>query len=149
MDSVDSFTTFDGRQLGYRTLGKGPVLLCHPGGPGFNSQQLSDLGGLDGHFALVILDPRGTGASDPPANRMSYGLDDYARDIEQLRRHLSLEALTLFGHSHGAFVAVRYAIRYPRCLSRLILHGPLARNAGIKLPPIERYFVDWEGVGKP
>jgi len=38
-----SFTTGDGRKLTYRKLGHGPVLVCHPGGPGFSSAYLGDL----------------------------------------------------------------------------------------------------------
>ena len=41
--------------------GDGPLLLCHPGGPGFDGSELHDLGGLDRTRTLLLLDPRGSG----------------------------------------------------------------------------------------
>ena len=59
-------TTTDGRKLEYRQLGNGPVLVCHPGGPGFSSLYFGDLAGLWERYTLVMLNPRGTGGSDKP-----------------------------------------------------------------------------------
>src|SRR3989442_8062930 len=64
---VLSTRTADGRDLGYRRMGTGPVLVCHPGGPGFSSLYFGDLAGLWERFTLVLLDPRGTGGSGPAA----------------------------------------------------------------------------------
>ena len=117
-------TTADGRTLAYRRLGSGPALVCHPGGPGFSSLYLSDLGGLDEELELVLLDPRGTGGSDPAAD---YQIDDYADDLEELREHLGLEQIQLLGHSHGGVAATAYAARFPERVERLILASTLAR----------------------
>ena len=46
----------------------GPVLVCHPGGPGFSAQYFGDLAGLWERFTLVLLNPRGTGGSSRPAD---------------------------------------------------------------------------------
>lgn len=120
-------TTGDGRTLAYRRLGSGPTLVCHPGGPGFSSLYLSSLGGLDEELELVLLDPRGTGASDPAPEKRAYAIDDYADDLEELRRHLGLERMQLLGHSHGGVAAVAYAARHPERVERLILASSLAR----------------------
>ena len=42
----ESFTTADGRLLSYEREGEGPLLVCHPGGPGFSSRYFGDLAGL-------------------------------------------------------------------------------------------------------
>lgn len=120
-------TTGDGRTLAYWRLGSGPTLVCHPGGPGFSSLYLSSLGGLDEELELVLLDPRGTGASDPARDPRGYAIDDYADDLEELRRHLGLERMQLLGHSHGGVAAVAYAARNPEHIERLILASSLAR----------------------
>jgi pimeloyl-ACP methyl ester carboxylesterase len=120
-------TTADGRTLAYRRLGSGPTLVCHPGGPGFSSRYLSNLGGLDEELELVLLDPRGTGGSDPAADPRAYAIDDYVDDLEELRRQLGLERMQLLGHSHGGVAAVAYAARHPECVERLILASSLAR----------------------
>lgn len=31
---MGSFAAADGRKVAYRRVGQGPVLVCHPGGPG-------------------------------------------------------------------------------------------------------------------
>jgi len=122
-------TTADGRRLAYTRAGSGPTLVCHGGGPGFSALYLGNLGGLDEHLELVLLDPRGTGGSDRPADPRAYAIDDYAEDVEELREHLGLERIDLLGHSHGGVVAMAYAARYPERLGRLILASTLARWA--------------------
>ena len=78
---MERLTTADGRTLTYRRLGSGPTLVCHPGGPGFSSRYLADLGGLDQELQLVLLDPRGTGGSDPALDPSGYAIEDYASDL--------------------------------------------------------------------
>ncbi|MGZ4396755.1 MAG: alpha/beta fold hydrolase, partial [Gaiellaceae bacterium] len=90
---------------------------------------LGNLGGLDEHLELVLLDPRGTGGSDRPADPRAYAIDDYADDVEELREHLGLERIDLFGHSHGGVVAMAYAAKHPERVGRLILASTLARWA--------------------
>jgi proline iminopeptidase len=126
---MDGLTTDDGRRLAYRRAGNGRTLVCHGGGPGFSSLYLGNLGGLDEDLELVLLDPRGTGGSDRPADPRAYAIDDYADDVEELREHLGLERIDLLGHSHGGVVAMAYAARYPARVGRLILASTLARWA--------------------
>jgi proline-specific peptidase len=120
-------TTADGRKLTYRKLGTGPVLVVHPGGPGFSSAYIGDLAGLWEQFTLVILNPRGTGPSDRPADRGAYHVDDYVSDLEELRNHLALERMNLLGYSHGGIVAQAYASERPGRVSRLVLSSTAAR----------------------
>jgi pimeloyl-ACP methyl ester carboxylesterase len=120
---MESFLTSDGRTIAYNVFGTGPILVCHPGGPGFAGAELADLGGLSASRTLVVVDPRGTGGSDPAPD---YSLDGYAADLHELRAHLGLPRIDLLGFSHGAIVAIVYAARYPDGLGRLVLAGGLA-----------------------
>src|SRR2546425_1710411 len=122
-----SFTTGDGRKLTYRKLGHGPVLVCHPGGPGFSADYFGDLAALWEQFTLIMLNPRGTGASDRPRDPRAYQIDDYVDDVEELRRHLGLERMLLLGHSHGGMVAQAYAAKHPQHVHRLVLASTLPR----------------------
>jgi proline iminopeptidase len=121
------FTSSDGRKLTYRKLGHGPVLVVHPGGPGFSSAYMGDLAGLWERYTLVILNPRGTDGSDRPADPGAYHLDDYVSDLEELRGHLGLERMLLLGYSHGGIVAQAYASDSPGRVSRLVLSSTAAR----------------------
>jgi proline iminopeptidase len=124
---MEELTTRDGRRLAYRRAGNGPVLVCHCGGPGFSSLYLGELAGLGGELELVLLDPRGTGGSTKPSDSRAYAIEDYVSDLEELREHLGLERIQLFGHSHGGIVAMAYAARLPERVERLILASTLAR----------------------
>jgi proline iminopeptidase len=126
---VDGLTTADGRRLAYRRAGSGLTLVCHGGGPGFSGLYLQDLGGLDRHLELILLDPRGTGGSDRPADSRKYDIEDYANDVEELREDLGLQRINLLGHSHGGVVAMEYAARFPDHVEKLILASTLARFA--------------------
>jgi len=124
---MDALTTADGRRLAYRRSGSGPVLVCHPGGPGFSARYFGDLAGLGELFTLVFLHPRGTDGSDRPADSRAYTTEDYVADLDELRAHLDLERMLLLGHSHGGFVAQTYAARHPDRVERLVLASTLAR----------------------
>jgi len=126
---VEGLTTADGRRLAYKRAGTGPTLVCHGGGPGFSALYLGNLSGLDDRLELVLLDPRGTGGSDRPADPRAYTIEDYASDVEELRAHLGLERISLLGHSHGGMVATAYASRYPERVERLVLASTLVRWA--------------------
>jgi len=122
-------TTPDGRRLGYRRHGNGPVLVCHPGGPGFSSLELADLAGLWERFTLVMLNPRGTADSERPDDANAYRIDDYVADLEALRAHLGEERVLLLGFSHGGIVAQAYAAKFPGRVRKLVLASTLARFA--------------------
>jgi proline-specific peptidase len=124
---MERFAAADGRTLAYRRTGDGPLLVCHPGGPGFSSREFADLAGLTGSLTLVLFDPRGTGGSDPPADPARYELEDFVADLEELRAHLGLERLSLLGFSHGGMVAMAYASTHPERVERLVLASTLAR----------------------
>jgi len=124
---TESFRTQDGRTLTYRREGAGPILVGHPGGPGFSSLYLSDLAGLGEAFTLVLLNPRGTGGSSAPADARAYSTADYVADVEELRLHLGEEKLNVLGHSHGGIVAMAYAAEHPGHTAKVVAADTLVR----------------------
>lgn len=124
---TESFRTQDGRTLTYRREGAGPVLVCHPGGPGFSSLYFSDLALLGESFTLVLLNPRGTADSSAPDDARAYADADYVADVEELRVHLGEEQLNVLGHSHGGVVAMAYAVEHPTRMRRLVTANSLVR----------------------
>ena len=124
---MESFRTADGRTLSYRVEGSGPLLVCHPGGPGFSSRYFGDLAGLGEHFQLVLLNPRGSEGSDRPADSRAYRTEDYVSDLDELRGRLGLDRMLLLGHSHGGVVAAAYGAAHPERVERLVLASTLAR----------------------
>ena len=120
---IEIFTTSDGLTLSYERRGSGPLLVCHPGGPGCSAAEFRDFAGLDDSFDLVLLSPRGSAGSDPADD---YALASYAADLEALREHLGVEELDLLGFSHGGMVAMAYAAAFAARVRRLVLAATLA-----------------------
>jgi pimeloyl-ACP methyl ester carboxylesterase len=138
---VPALTTTDGRTLTYQELGSGPTLVCHPGGPGIPAAIFDDLAGLDEDLSLILLNPRGVDGSDPAE---TYGLEDYAADLEDLRAYLGLETLDLFGHSAGGIMSMVYAASYPGRVRRLVLCGTFARFSDESREGFERFLAERE-----
>lgn len=120
---IDIFTTPEGLTLSYERRGSGPLLVCHPGGPGCSAAEFRDFAGLDDTFDLVLLSPRGSAGSDAADD---YSLAAYASDLEALREHLGAEQFDLLGFSHGGMVAMAYAATFEQRVRRLVLAGTLA-----------------------
>jgi proline iminopeptidase len=69
---------------------------------------------------LVYYDHRCNGRSGrPPLETLTF--ERLCADADVLREHLGFEKVAVMGHSYGGFVALEYALRYPRRLSHLIL----------------------------
>ena len=63
------------------------------------------------------------GENDSFAVRHPFELDDLVEDLAELIEALRLENPTIMGVSFGAIIALKFAIRYPHRLHRLIVHG--------------------------
>ena len=124
---MPALTTEDGRTLAWHERGSGPPLLCHPGGPGCSAEYFGGLPNLAEERTLLLLDPRGTGDSDRPADRSNYALETYAGDVEAVRAHLGLDRIDVLGHSHGGFVAMAWAGAHPDRVGRLVLASTAPR----------------------
>ena len=145
---IEIFTTPGGLTLSYERRGSGPLLVCHPGGPGGSAAEFRDFAGLDDTFELVLLSPRGSHGSDAAED---YGLRSYVADVEALREHLGVEQLDLLGFSHGGVVAMAYAAAFGARIRRLVLACTLgvwgeeaeaAMHRGIEKRRNEPWFAD-------
>jgi pimeloyl-ACP methyl ester carboxylesterase len=105
--------------------------VCIPGGPGQAVEYLAELGGLSSHRTLILLDNRGTGASQAPRDPATYRVDRLVLDVEALREHLGLDRMDLFGHSASGGICLLYAAGHPDRLDHLVLVAPSLRVAGI------------------
>ena len=98
-----------------------PVCFVLHGGPSIDSSYLRPwMDDLSAVMQLVYVDYRGTGRSDRmPAE--NYTQENTIDDLEALRLHLGLDQIAVLGHSHGGFLAMPYAIKYPNSVSHLLL----------------------------
>ncbi|GII28380.1 alpha/beta fold hydrolase [Planotetraspora mira] len=110
----------DGVRQVFHVAGTGPVCVVHSGGPGIGWEYLR-MPALEQHLTMVYLEPIGTGASGRLADPRDYRLDTYVRFVHGVVEHLGLPKVFLLGHSHGGFVAQRYALEHADRLAGLIL----------------------------
>lgn len=109
-----------GVTLFVRMRGDGiPLLLMH-GGLGADHSTLLPLLPLSDQFRMVLYDHRCNGRSRG-AEVSTLTWENLTADAEALREALGIEKWAVIGNSFGGFVALEYAIRYPKSLSHLVL----------------------------
>jgi 2-succinyl-6-hydroxy-2,4-cyclohexadiene-1-carboxylate synthase len=87
------------------------------------------------HYRLILVDLRGHGKSDRPET--GYHMDEMARDVIGIMRHLNLERAHIIGSSLGAEVGLSIAANYPEKVISLVCEGA----------PVSEYgpYGTWEG----
>ena len=119
-----------GDSLYYRLYGLGPdTLVALHGGPALSSSYLeAALAPLARKHAVLFYDQRGRGRSSAISpESLSYSRD--LADLEEVRAHFRMDAVTLIGHHWGAGLAFGYAIRHPDRVRRLVLLSPMAHQS--------------------
>jgi pimeloyl-ACP methyl ester carboxylesterase len=118
-----------------------PTLLLLHGGPGFDHSGFKPAFSAIADVAQVVyLDLRGNGRSDA-GPREKWSLEQWAEDVNSFCEALSIAAPMVLGHSMGGIVAMLYALRHPRNLSKLVLSSTSIQ------PVAERSFAIFERLG--
>jgi proline iminopeptidase len=107
----------DGCRLWTQTTGTGrPAVLCH-GGPGL-WDYLLPLARLAGPgYRVHRYDQRGCGRS---GHQRPWTLAQLISDLDGLRAHFGYRRWVVAGHSFGADLALRYALRYPHRVTAVV-----------------------------
>ena len=120
----------DGCQLAFYVQGQGEPLVLLSGQAQDHSIWRLSLPFLSAHFQVILVDYRGTGASDKPKTP-AYSLLDFATDIIQVLHHLKLSQAHIYGLSMGGRVAQLLGIHYPTYVKSLILGATTPGKQGI------------------
>lgn len=123
------YLEIDGLRLAYRDRGaaegRPPVVLLH--GWGGSIDAVAGIqAGLEREFRVVAFDLPGFGASSPPPS--PWGSPEYAALLLRALDRLTLERVSLIGHSFGGKIALQLAARQPQRVARLVL----VSSAGIR-----------------
>ncbi|MCF3962704.1 alpha/beta fold hydrolase [Streptomyces fuscigenes] len=105
----------------YHVAGSGPVCVVHSGGPGIGWEYLR-MPLLERRLTMVYLEPVGTGASGRLPDPRGYHLATYTDFLHAVVEHLALPRVVVLGHSHGGFVAQRYALDHGDRVAALVLY---------------------------
>src|SRR3989475_3411459 len=127
--AVAATVELDGVRLFTRRAGDGPPVVVLHGGPGAHHDYLLpqyDL--LARGRTLLYYDQRGGGRS-PVGRDTPVGWREHVAHLEALRRHWSIDRLTLLGYSWGGLLAVLYWLEHPQRVERLALVSPAPARA--------------------
>jgi pimeloyl-ACP methyl ester carboxylesterase len=119
------YVTNQGLRIHYEVEGKGPPLILMTGLAGtlddwrfFGYSQV-----LSKDYRLILIDPRGRGASDKPHDATAYDLKLMLEDTVAILDDLKIKKAHYFGYSWGGMIGWRIPIYAPERFSSLILGG--------------------------
>lgn len=131
---ASEYVDVGGSRVAFRTLGShGPDLLFMHGGfvpfevmpdePRFSRF----LGKLASRHRLILLDRRGIGMSDPPADGAAVTLDHWVADCSTVLDAVGSQHCLVLAHENGGPVALRLAAEQPQRIRGLVLHSTVAK----------------------
>ncbi|CDW54016.1 Abhydrolase 6 domain containing protein [Trichuris trichiura] len=118
-------TVVSSRSPGDDYSSRTPLVLLHGLGGG-GALWMRNFDALAAHRVVYAIDVLGFGRSSRP----SFGNDDilaeqqWVQSLEDWRRYVKLDKITLLGHSLGAYIASAYALEHPDFVNHLILADP-------------------------
>ncbi|TKG88372.1 alpha/beta hydrolase [Puteibacter caeruleilacunae] len=131
----ESFQTSDNETLYFTRAGDGPAILIL-GGAGWESKIMTYwVDSLSADYECILLDYRGAGNSgNAKVDSSTINMGRAAQDIEDLRKHLGLEKLTIAGISYGGGLAQNYASIYPKHIKNMVLVSTIGSDYSYDKP---------------
>jgi pimeloyl-ACP methyl ester carboxylesterase len=123
-----------GNDIGYRSVGQGPVVLLIHGMAGSSETWDPILEPLGRSATALAPDLLGHGGSAKP--RGDYSLGALASSLRDLLNALGHDRATIVGHSLGGGVAMQFAYQFPERCDRLVLVS--AGGLGKEVSPLLR-----------
>jgi proline-specific peptidase len=127
MTVTEGYVPFRGYRTWYRIVGEGedegklPVLYLH-GGPGGTHDYLEPLEAMaETGRRAIFYDQIGCGKSDLPDDPSLWQVETFVDELAEVRRHLGLDRLHIFGNSWGGMLAMEYALTQPTGVTSMIV----------------------------
>lgn len=149
LETREGMREINGTRLFVRDVGprEAPLLIVIHGGPGGNHLSLRPLEQLAPRFRVIFYDQRGTGGSDrlpisteDPNSLDLLTLEKNIEDLEQLRRNLGYEKVSLLGHSFGGALATFYTAAFPQRVERLVIYSGGPENKDLSQRKSKEHF---------
>jgi 3-oxoadipate enol-lactonase len=131
----------NGISMYYETHGDGgePLVLVH-GYTGDITDWRHQIPEFSRTHRVLVMDHRGHGKSEAPADHGCYTIDTLADDVEALVEHAGFDRFHLLGHSMGGAVVQEIALRSPRKLISLTLHDTSYRFAATRSEVVQKWI---------
>ena len=139
-----AYAKINGVNLNYELHGDTgePLVLVH-GYTGDITDWRHQLPAFSQSHRVLIVDNRGHGASDAPADRDAYAIQHMAADVQALTRELGFDRFHLLGHSMGGAVVQEIALESPERLLSLTLYGTADGFGETFQNPVMQAWRDW------
>lgn len=138
--------------------GKGAAIVCIHGLTANHTCFASIADVLSPDHRIMAYDLRGRGDSDKPAE--GYSLQIHCQDLKSLLDQLGLRRALILGHSLGAAIGIRFAVQFPRRVSKLVLLdggidiraeilealAPAINRLGVEYPSVDAYLQRLQGL---
>ena len=116
--NINGFTMY------YETVGEGfPLVYVHGGfggmGTGLQPETPAWAEKLAKYFQIVTYDRRAAGRSGYPEE--GFTMQDFAKDIRELLRHLGHERAHIWGTSAGGQITLAFGLHYPEAAASLVI----------------------------
>ncbi len=124
------FTTSDGCKIFYTTYGvdtSNPVVIFLNGTTQTTLYWGNHVPVFSKGYGLLFYDARGQGQSDLGTTPISLKL--HVSDLKNLLEHLAVDRAHLVGISHGARVALEFALEFPEMVNQLVLCSVSAQTS--------------------
>lgn len=120
----------NGVRIAYETCGTGPPLVCCHAFAVDRTMWNLQRARFSASHQLITFDQRGCGESDHPTLELDvpdpYTIDRFADDLRAVLDALAVERARILGLSMGAATALRFAIRWPERVEKLVLASAMA-----------------------
>ncbi len=138
------YATINGIKLYYELQGDSgePLVLVH-GYTGDITDWRHQLPAFAQSHRVLIVDNRGHGQSEAPADRSAYTVEQMASDVQVLAREVGFERFHLLGHSMGGAIVQEMALEAPERLLSLTLHNTADGFASSLMNPALVAWRDW------
>ena len=116
----ESKTTLNNLEINYKVAGQGePILILHGWGVGSDSWiKVQEFLASKG-YKVVVPDLPGFGRSHNPLK--SWTVDNYVDWVDDFMDSRDLNSIFLIGHSFGGRIGIKFAVRHPEKVKKLIL----------------------------
>lgn len=131
---ISGYVEVDGARVAYATVGKHAATLLFLHGGFVPFEVMGDeprlarfLAALSERFRVVLVDRRGIGMSDPPADGQPVTLEHWVADCCAVLDAVGARDTIVVGHENGGPVALRLAADHGERVRGLVLHSTVAR----------------------
>lgn len=116
--------------LHYEEKGSGePLILLHGNGEN-NTYFEHQMEYFSDRYRVIALDTRGHGQS--PRGTAPFTIEQFSCDLYEFMKRQGIESTHILGFSDGANIAMRFAMKHPEMVKKLILNGGNLDAKGVK-----------------